>query len=219
MRRIECEIRREKDTAVAAQAAGDEQLRLDCQLRINHLSGLYKQVTDASGLTPRRERMTVEGFRQADLSENVEKLLTSHIPNGTIESKEAFVRDRIIPYLKTDTIVPRQDIHRQGTKMYFDRKKELESQNQYGPGYVTISDKEILDLVREFKGKGRMKFSKSERNWNQEEVIVTNDKVVGVVFNYRTGASAETTVFKIHYSKKGIHIVPDYPSKKRGQQQ
>ena len=69
MRRIECEIRREKDTAVAAQAAGDDQLRVDCQLRINHLSGLYKQVTDASGLTPRRERMTIEGFRQAKMPE------------------------------------------------------------------------------------------------------------------------------------------------------
>lgn len=69
MRRIECEIRREKDTAVAAQASGDDQLRVDCQLRINHLSGLYKQVTDASGLTPRRERMTVEGFRRAKVPE------------------------------------------------------------------------------------------------------------------------------------------------------
>ena len=67
MRRIETQIRREKDTAVAAQAAGDEQLRVDCQLRINHLSDLYKKVTDASGLTPRRERMTVEGFRKAKI--------------------------------------------------------------------------------------------------------------------------------------------------------
>lgn len=67
MRRIETQIRREKDTAVAAQAAGDEQLRVDCQLRINHLSDLYKKVTDASGLTPRRERMTVEGFRKAKM--------------------------------------------------------------------------------------------------------------------------------------------------------
>lgn len=64
MRRIETDIRREKDTAVAAHAAGDEQLRVDCQLRINHLSGLYKQVTDASGLSPQRERMMVEGFRR-----------------------------------------------------------------------------------------------------------------------------------------------------------
>lgn len=67
MRRIETQIRKEKDTAVAAQAAGDEQLRVDCQLRINHLSDLYKKVTDASGLTPRRERMTVEGFRKAKI--------------------------------------------------------------------------------------------------------------------------------------------------------
>lgn len=67
MRRIETQIRREKDTAVAAQAAGDEQLRVDCQLRINNLSDLYKKVTDASGLTPRRERMTVEGFRKAKI--------------------------------------------------------------------------------------------------------------------------------------------------------
>lgn len=67
MRRIETQIRREKDTAVAAQAAVDEQLRVDCQLRINHLSDLYKKVTDASGLTPRRERMTVEGFRKAKI--------------------------------------------------------------------------------------------------------------------------------------------------------
>lgn len=84
MRRIECEIRREKDTAVAAQAAGDEQLRLDCQLRINHLSGLYKQVTDASGLTPRRERMTVEGFRRAKVPENAEKGLTSGAESGIL---------------------------------------------------------------------------------------------------------------------------------------
>ncbi len=88
MRRIECENRREKDTAVAAQAAGDDQLRVDCQLRINHLSGLYKQVTDASGLTPQRERMTVEGFRRAKVPENAEKVLTSDAGSGKIKSKE-----------------------------------------------------------------------------------------------------------------------------------
>jgi len=70
MRRIECEIRHEKDTAIAAQAAGDDQLRVDCQLRINHLSSLYKTVTDASGLTPRRGRMTVEGFKRAKVPDD-----------------------------------------------------------------------------------------------------------------------------------------------------
>ena len=88
MRRIECEIRKEKDKAVAAQAAGDEQLRIDCQLRINNLSGLYKQVTDASGLTPRRERMTVEGFRLAKMPKDSEKVLTSDVENGMMKSEK-----------------------------------------------------------------------------------------------------------------------------------
>ena len=88
MRRIECEIRKEKDKAVAAQAAGDERLRVDCQLRINHLSSMYKQVTDASGLTPRRERMTVEGFRKAKVHKDSEKVLTSSTEDGTIKARE-----------------------------------------------------------------------------------------------------------------------------------
>lgn len=89
MRRIECGIRREKDTAAAAQAAGDDQLRVDCQLRINHLSDLYKKVTDASGLTPRRERMTVEGFRKAKIPKADDKnALTKGSKSGNINSEE-----------------------------------------------------------------------------------------------------------------------------------
>lgn len=88
MRRIETEIRREKDKAITAQAAGDEQLRIDCQLRINHLSEMYRKVTDASGLTPRRERMTVDGFRKAKVPKDSEKVLTSSTEDGTIKARE-----------------------------------------------------------------------------------------------------------------------------------
>ena len=73
MRSIETQIRREKDTAVAAQAAGDEGLRTDCQIRINDLSKTYKEVTEASGLKPRRERMTVEGFRRVKVLDKKKK--------------------------------------------------------------------------------------------------------------------------------------------------
>ncbi len=57
-------IFREEDTAVVAQAAGNEQLRIDCQIWINDLSKIYKEQTEVSGLKPRRERMTVEGFKR-----------------------------------------------------------------------------------------------------------------------------------------------------------
>lgn len=63
MREIETKIRREKDSAVAAQKAGDDVLRQQCQKRINALSAKYTQVAQAAGITPRRDRMTVEGFR------------------------------------------------------------------------------------------------------------------------------------------------------------
>lgn len=63
MRRIETQVRREKDTAVAAQAAGDDVLRAECQQRINALAAKYKDVVNASGLKSRKDRMVVEGFK------------------------------------------------------------------------------------------------------------------------------------------------------------
>lgn len=63
MRGIETEVRRVKDTAVAAQIAGDDTLRRQCQLKINTLGAKYDQIVKASGLPSRRQRMTVEGFK------------------------------------------------------------------------------------------------------------------------------------------------------------
>jgi len=63
MRKIETEVRRQKDTANAARAAGDDALRQDCQKRINSLAAKYQSVCTASGLPSRKERMAVEGFK------------------------------------------------------------------------------------------------------------------------------------------------------------
>lgn len=70
MRQIETEIRREKDAAVAAQKLGDNILRRECQERINALSREYTAVAAASGVSQRRERMMVEGFRAVKLKTN-----------------------------------------------------------------------------------------------------------------------------------------------------
>lgn len=69
MRKIETEIRREKDAAVAAQKAGDSVLRRECQERINALSKEYTGVAAASGIAPRRQRMMVEGFRAVKIKQ------------------------------------------------------------------------------------------------------------------------------------------------------
>lgn len=68
MRKIETEIRRQKDTAVAAQTAGDDVLRRNCQRKINSLSAKYSQIAKLSGLPTKRQRMTVEGFKAVKLN-------------------------------------------------------------------------------------------------------------------------------------------------------
>lgn len=148
MRRIECEIRREKDTAVAAQAAGDDQLRVDCQLRINHLSGLYKQVTDASGLTPRRERMTVEGFRRAKVPEDSEKVLTSSGGSGIIKSgSEGMFRksrdDKIEPMPKKQFQRIAKNFKRQGGIMQTNEETDRYLESKHAEA-ITYDAKTIL---------------------------------------------------------------------------
>lgn len=124
------------------------------------------------------------------------------------------IRKNIISQQNIEKIAERQQIHRIGTDMYEQRKIDLKNKGQYGPSYVTISDEEILELVKKYSGKGDIKYDRKGQ-WDKRETIVTNTKIVGVVINNKTGKSVETSVFKIHYGKDGIHIVPDYPSKKR----
>lgn len=67
MRKIETEVRRCKDTANAAKAAGDDTLRQECQKKINILGSKYSQIAKTAGLPTKRERMAVEGFRAVKL--------------------------------------------------------------------------------------------------------------------------------------------------------
>lgn len=127
---------------------------------------------------------------------------------------QKYIREEIIPKQNIKNVVPRQEIHRVGTKLYNDRKEALKKIGQFGPSYLTITDEEVLELVNRYSGKGLIRYGNNEK-WNNQETIVTNENIIGVVVDNRNGKSVETSVFKIHYSKDGIHIVPDYPSKKR----
>ena len=84
MREIETAVRREKDTAVAAQAAGDDALRQQCQRNINALVRRYAEIAKASGNAEKRQRMTVEGFRPVKVPQTHEreKGLTSGQKSG-----------------------------------------------------------------------------------------------------------------------------------------
>ena len=61
-------------------------------------------------------------------------------------------------------------------------------------------------------GTGYYLFTKE--GWTGDELITQHNKKVGIAVNEHTGKEADTTVFLIKYSKKGVHLVPTYPSKK-----
>jgi len=84
MREVETEVRRWKDTAVAARIAGDDTLRRQCQKHINTLGSKYAQIAEKSGLPTKRQRMSVEGFKAVKIREATLKNASGHdiIPVG-----------------------------------------------------------------------------------------------------------------------------------------
>lgn len=74
MRQIETQVRREKDAANAAKIVGDEDLRKECQIRINALARKYQMVANEANLKMRKDRMAVEGFKMVKIPQK-----TSHV--------------------------------------------------------------------------------------------------------------------------------------------
>ena len=69
MRKIETEIRKQKDTAILAKECGDSTLRRECQAEITRLTAQYSDVAKAAGLRRRMEKTRVEGFRPVEIEE------------------------------------------------------------------------------------------------------------------------------------------------------
>ncbi|MBQ6372871.1 MAG: hypothetical protein IJJ45_00095 [Clostridia bacterium] len=65
MRRMETAIREKKDTATLAAAAGDDQLRRQCQGSISAMVKEYERLSDRTGLGPDFRRTYVAGFGDA----------------------------------------------------------------------------------------------------------------------------------------------------------
>lgn len=145
------------------------------------------------------------------------KLYNTGSESGNIA---AFQRDQPIrdKLQSADTVkaidMNAQDAHIAGTKRYQDRADKLKRANQYGPSRLDISPEAAQALVSKYVGTGVLTRSKKTGTWLNEEVITTNESVVGTVVHNLTGKEAQTSVFKIKYGPGGTHIVPDYPSKK-----
>lgn len=63
-RQLETEIRKTKDTQIMAKASGNKQLIYESQQKITQLTNKYRDLSKASGLLTKMQRMRVPGYRR-----------------------------------------------------------------------------------------------------------------------------------------------------------
>jgi len=66
-RRIELNIRKQKDTQILARASGDTELIEQSQNKIRLLTSKYNDLCKASGLKPQKQRMAVMGYKRTKI--------------------------------------------------------------------------------------------------------------------------------------------------------
>lgn len=200
-RRLERELREFKRQHIGGQ---------NMTAAITAMEQQYARFCEKAGLKQNLNRLYVKGYKR---DFEYIKPLISKSKNDIIESKRSIIhlsKKEDLSNYELTKIAPAQNKHVVGTNSY----KNLSETKEYPPSYLTIPQQKISELVTEYAGKG-INIYDSHGNWTHTEIIVTNDEEIGVVVNNLNGETQETSVFKIHYSKKGVHIVPDYMNKKQ----
>lgn len=225
-RRLERAIRAQKRKILIDKATGDsEKLETD-QIKLQLLQQDYKAFSKAAGLRTQHERLEKVGFAWKEATEakntyqSIAKQANSMYDTGSEAGNiAAWQRDKAIrAEIGSDqyplTILQgKQDKHIQGTREYAQYQENLKKKSEYGPSYLTVDGDAVKTLVDQYHGKGILLRDKAG-NWRKIERITVHPDPVGVSVNNLTGAEAITTTFTIRYSKDGVHIVPDYPSRK-----
>lgn len=67
-RKLETEIRKQKDVQIIAKASGNKQLVQESQHKITQLTRKYKRLSDVSGLPTKMERMRVSGYKRTSVA-------------------------------------------------------------------------------------------------------------------------------------------------------
>lgn len=75
-----------------------------------------------------------------------------------------------------------------------------------GRSYLTISIEEAQEIANKYAGNGTILLDKDGK-WKMQEIIEA-DRIIGIDVDDISGNEIKTNKAKIHYSKKGIHIVP-----------
>ena len=186
-RRIETAIRREKDVAIAAKAAGDDVLRRQCQQRINDYRKHYERISKDAGLEVRTDKMTVSGFHRV---RTAEELLATRKKHAIEQARADIQSGKITKKINRE----KQARHMAGDKGYIE-----------GRSVITVPIERLQELVDKYAGTGKVIVSGKDLDKITEEVDF--HEKIGYTVN-REGGTYETAWVKIHYGRTGDHAVP-----------
>lgn len=226
-RKFERTIRKQKRRVLTAEASGDKEALSVAQTRLQRLKQEYNRFSKAAGLRTENERLHTAGFGRSSAAsavagyKRVEKLANSMYDIGSTEKnvdawlRDKPIRDKILAGKEYPATIEsgQQRKHVPGTLEYSQYVAHYTKIGEFGPSRLTITEADAQALVYKYRGTGILPRGKTG-NWLETEIITIHPDKVGVAVNNKTGAEADTTVFKIHYGKRGTHVVPDYPSKK-----
>ena len=101
-------------------------------------------------------------------------------------------------------IAGRQNKHIEGTREFEQKRRQMQKDSTGSEPAVLIVDAQYL--VDKYKGKGKVYFHPSSPDYPRED-IKANEKI-GKSWVNSLQKYTDTSVFTIHYSKTGVHIVP-----------
>ena len=226
-RRLERAMRTQKRKILVDEAIKDDERLLYDQIRLRCINEEYVRFSRAADLPLQSERMWASGFGKSQSTSSIMKYKriafeanSMYNIGDTEKNIKAWLRDRPLRLqiakgekYPLEIHIKRQNKHIYATDEYIEYSKTFSKKGKYGPSRITISVEEAQKLVDQYRGTGILVRNK-RGDWTQVEVITMHPDNVGIAVNDITGVEAETSVFKIHYSKDGTHVVPDYPSKK-----
>lgn len=208
-RGLEREIRKQKRLCMLYDEAGDQEAFEESAVKLKQKEAQLKSYVNSNEqLHRRKDREQVVGFDKhvssravAGKKRVVNKANASYNEGSTEANIKVYYKDeRLRKQIKSDSTPKTVESGKQG--------KHIKGHNNYteGRSYLTLSEKEAQDLINKYAGTGEMRRDK-QGNWTNKE-FVRADKKIGFAVDPITGEEFETSRFSIHYSKKGVHIVP-----------
>jgi hypothetical protein len=123
-----------------------------------------------------------------------------------VETSTEETRLKILNGEYKTNVTNQQRKHQEGTIEFEQQRLKMQRENPGSEPAVVNSDVDIQALVDKYKSTGYVYFDTSSKEYPRE--IIKHDSVIGRTWVISKKKYVDTSIFRIHYSSKGVHIVP-----------